>query len=329
MGVERCPLPIYKKEKKPATQKGDPRKKRPAVMAALLALAACSTTPSAPPGSADTIIHHAKVITVDKDFSIAEAIAIKDGRIVAVGGDEEIFRWVEQGKTKVIDAEGMPVMPGLYDSHVHIAAASSSEISAPIPEFTSLTAAYDFIKAKAASLPEDQWIVVPYAFPTRVAEQRFPTKAELDAADSKHPVFYHAGPAGVVNSKALEVSGITKATANPPGGIVVKDPATGEPTGMLRGSPAVALLKRVPSIDADDPPEARLEAVKKLLKLYNQYGITSVADRNTSREALDWFLAIQKQGQLTMRITISPSLNPSGTRAELAAKLDAMAGKDG
>ncbi len=293
-----------------------------------LSLAACSTTPSAPPGPADTIIHHAKVITVDKDFSIAEAIAIKDGRIVAVGSDEEIFRWVEQGRTKVIDAEGSPVMPGLYDSHVHIAGASASEISAPIPEFTSLAAVYAFIKAKA-SLPEDQWIVVPYAFPTRVVEQRFPTKAELDAADSKHPVFYHAGPAGVVNTKALQVSGITKATANPPGGIVVKDPVSGEPTGMLRGSPALSLLKRVPSIDADNPPAAKREAMVKLLELYNRYGITSVSDRNTSRESLDQFLALQKDGKLTMRITISPSFGAGGSREQIAKKLEGMAGGDG
>jgi predicted amidohydrolase YtcJ len=296
--------------------------------AALLLLAACSTTPSAPPGPADTIIHHAKVITVDKEFSIAEAIAIKDGRIVAIGSDEDIFRWVESGKTKIIDAEGMPVMPGLYDSHVHIAGASSSEISAPIPEFTSLTAVYEFIKAKA-SLPEDQWIVVPYAFPTRVVEQRFPTKAELDAADSKHPVFYHAGPAGVVNTKALEVSGITKATANPPGGIVVKDPVSGEPTGMLRGSPALSLLKRVPSIDADNPPEAKRDAMVKLLQLYNRYGITSVADRNTSRDSLNEFLAIQKDGKLTMRITISPSFGAGGSREQIAKKLEGMAAGDG
>jgi len=298
-------------------------------IAALLLLAACASGPSAPPGPADTIIHHAMVITVDKDFSIAEAVAIKDGRIVAVGSDEDIFRWVVQGKTKVIDAEGSPLLPGLYDSHVHLAGASSSEISAPLPEFTSLDDAYAFIKAKAMTLPEDQWIVVPYAFPTRLKEARFPTKAELDAADSKHPVFYHAGPAGVVNSKALQVSGITKATTNPPGGIVAKDPVTGEPTGMLRGSPAVALLKRVPSIDADNPPAARREAMEKLLALYNRYGITSVADRNTSRGSLDQLLEIQKGGKLTVRVTISPSFGPSGSREEIGRKMDAMAGGDG
>ena len=299
--------------------------------AALLIVSGCGSpqinVPA--PGFADLVVHHAKIITVDAKFTIAEAIAIRDGRIVAIGPDEEIFKWVENGKTRVIDAEGHPVLPGLYDSHVHLLGASASEIAGPIPEFKTLDDAYAYIKKKAASTPENDWIVVPYAFPTRLKEARFPTRAELDAADSRHPVFYHAGPSGVVNSKALQVSEITKATANPPGGIVVKDPATGEPTGMLRGSPALALLKRVPSVDADDPPDARRDAVRKLLKLYNQHGITSVADRNTSREALDWFLALQKEGQLTMRITISPSFNPSGTREQIAAKLDAMPGKDG
>jgi predicted amidohydrolase YtcJ len=298
------------------------------VLAAMVSVLGCQSSPASG-GPADLIVHHAKIITVDEKFSISEAIAIKDGRIIALGPDEEVFRLAEMGKTRIIDAEGHPILPGLYDSHVHLLGASASEISGPIPEFRTLEDAFDYIKEKAKTLPESEWIVVPYAFPTRLREARFPTRAELDAADSKHPVFYHAGPAGVVNSKALEVSGITKATANPPGGIVVKDPATGEPTGMLRGSPAVALLKRMPGVDADDPPTARRDAVRKLLSLYNQYGITSVADRNTSREALDWFLELQQEGKLTTRITISPAFDPSGTREQIAAKLDAMPGKDG
>jgi hypothetical protein len=303
--------------------------KRFALAALLLASGCATSSESAAPGVADLVVHHAKIITVDATFSIAEAVAIRDGRIVAVGPDEEVFKWVQAGKTRVIDAEGHPVLPGLYDSHVHLLGASASEVSGPIPEFTSLQSAFDYIKAKAKTLPENAWITVPYAFPTRLQEMRFPTRAELDAADSKHPVFYHAGPAGVANTRALEISGITRATANPPGGIVVKDPVTGEPTGMLRGSPAVKLLKRPPSIDADNPLEGRIEGVRKLLALYNQYGITSVADRDTSREGLDFFLAIQKQGKLTTRITISPSFNPSGTREEIAKRFDGMAAKDG
>jgi hypothetical protein len=294
--------------------------------ACLMALAACQSAPA--PVGADLVVHHAKIYTVDAAFSIAEALAIKDGRIVAMGSDEEIFKWVVQGKTRVIDAEGNPVLPGLYDSHVHLLGASTSEHAGPLPEFKSLDDAYDYIKKKAATTPEGEWILVPYAFPTRLKEARFPTRAELDAADSKHPVLYHAGPTGVANSKALEISGITKATANPPGGIVVKDPATGEPTGMLRGSSAVKLLKRAPSVDGDMPPAAPREAIRKLLTLYNELGITSVADRDTSPEALGHFLDLQKRGELTTRITISPSFNPSGSREQVIANLQALPGKD-
>src|SRR6185436_2432246 len=235
--------------------------------AALVSMIGCSSSPSLPASSgfADLIVHHAKIITVDPNFSVFEAIAIEGGRILALGPDEEIFKLAKPGKTRIIDAEGRPILPGLYDSHVHLLAASASEVSGPIPEFKSLTDAFDYIKEKAKALPENEWITVPYAFPTRLKEMRFPTRAELDAADSKHPVFYHAGPAGVVNSKALEISGITKATANPPGGIVVKDPATGEPTGMLRGSPAVAPLKRPKDVDDDEPANGKIEGVQKLL----------------------------------------------------------------
>jgi predicted amidohydrolase YtcJ len=300
---------------------------------ALLCLTACSseagTAPEKPPGVADLVVHHAKVITVDGKFSISEALAVKDGRIVALGSDEDIFRWVRQGKTQVIDAEGNPVLPGLIDSHVHLLGASTSEIHAPLPEFKSLEDAYAFIRKKAAELPEKDWILVPFAFPTRLKEARFPTKAELDAVDSRHPVLYHAGPTGVANSKALEVSGITRETKSPAGGLVVKDPVTGEPTGMLRGSSALALLKEAPNVDSDSPPEAKRDALRKLLALYNMAGITSVADRNTSREALDQFLALQKEGDLTVRITISPSFNPSGSREEIGKRLDGMSGGDG
>lgn len=278
---------------------------------------------------ADLVVHHARIVTVDPHFSIAEAMAVRNGRIVALGPDDEIFKLVRSGTTRVIDAEGLPVLPGLYDSHVHLMDSSSSELSGPIPEFTSLEAVFDFIRAKARTTPEGGWIEVPFAFPTRLKEARFPTRAELDAVDSKHPVLYGAGPAGVVNSKALEVSGITPSTANPPGGIVVKDPVTGEPTGMLRGSPALGLLKRVSGPGHDHPAAERHEALKHLLALYNRMGITSVADRNTSRPALDHFLELEKSGDLTVRITISPSFNPSGTRPEIAARLDAMTGKDG
>ena len=111
--------------------------------AALLIALGCSSGPQAAGGPADLIVHHAKVITVDAKFSVAEAIAIKNGRIIALGSDEEVFKLAESGKTRIIDAEGHPVLPGLYDSHVHLLAAAASEAGGPIPEFTSLQSAFE------------------------------------------------------------------------------------------------------------------------------------------------------------------------------------------
>src|SRR5436190_20487554 len=97
--------------------------------AALVSMIGCTSSPPTSSGYADLIVHHAKIISVDRNFGIYEAIAIEDGRILALGPDEEIFKLAQPGKTRIIDAEGHPILPGLYDSHVHLLSASASEIS--------------------------------------------------------------------------------------------------------------------------------------------------------------------------------------------------------
>src|SRR5207237_5096377 len=134
-------------------------------------------------------------------------------------------------KTKVIDAKGKTVLPGLYDSHVHPVGAATSELIEPLPNLKSLEDVFAHIRKKAATTPEGKWIVLRFAFPTRLKEARFPTKAELDKVAPKHPVLYHAGPAGITNSMGLKVSGITRDTPNPEAGVIVKEPKTGQPTG--------------------------------------------------------------------------------------------------
>src|SRR5262245_29180255 len=209
---------------------------------------------------ADLIVHHAKVVTVDVKFSIAEAVAVQDGKIVAVGPDADVLKH-KGPKTKVVDAGGKLVLPGLMDSHTHPTGAAISEWKEPLPDPRSLQEVFAFIRKKAETTPEGEWIVLRYAFPTRLDDARFPTRAELDMAAPKHPVLYHAGPAGVVNSMALKVSGVTKDTKNPAAGQVVKDPATGEPTGMIRN--AYGVLKGVPNEGAAASPADRRAAVKK------------------------------------------------------------------
>jgi len=275
---------------------------------------------------ADLIVHHAKIITVDRYDSVREAIAIQGGRIVELGSDEEVLRRAGP-RTQIIDADGRAVLPGLYDSHVHLVGSSTSEIGAPLPEFRSLKDVSEFIREKAATTPEGTWIVVPYAFPTRLKEARFPTREELDQVAPSHPVLYHAGPAGVANSVALRKAGITRDTPNPAHGIVVRDPSTGEPTGMLRGSSATALLQ-APGVGGGATPAERRRAVKMLLALYNSEGITSVADRNADRSAVDTFLDLEKSGELTCRINAARSFNSSGTREEIIRRIEELPGPD-
>ena len=282
-----------------------------------------------PAEPADLIVHHAKILTVDAKFTIAEALAIKGDKIIAVGDDAPILKHKDP-KTKVLDLHGRNVLPGLYDSHTHPVGAATSESTEVLPYLTSLEDAFAYIRAKAKELPEGEWIVLRFAFPTRLKEARFPTREELDRAAPKHPVLYHAGPAGMANTMALNVSKITKDTPNPKNGVVVKDPVTGEPTGMLRGNNATSLLKiRSAPTGGSGAKLSRKDAVKKLFALYNEQGITSIADRAGDRSGLDLYLDMLKAGELTVRINHSRSIGAGGSREEIARRLDELPGKDG
>lgn len=274
---------------------------------------------------ADLILHHAKVLTVDEKFTVAEAVAIKGDRILAIGDDETILK-LKGPKTKVIDAQGRNVLPGLYDSHTHPLGAASSELVEPLPRLKKLDDVFEYVRKKTKEVPEGEWIVMRYAFPTRLQEGRFPTRAELDKVAPKHPVLFHAGPAGLVNTMGLEVSGITKETPNPRAGIIVKDPKTGELTGMLRN--AYGALKKLPG-EGKATAKKKREAVKELFALYNRHGITSIADRAGDRGALDLYEALLKDGELTVRINVARSFGSVGTREEILARLAELVGKDG
>jgi predicted amidohydrolase YtcJ len=273
----------------------------------------------------DLIVHHAKVVTVDAKFSIAEAVAVSDGKIVAVGNNADVMKLIGP-KTVVIHANGRMVLPGLMDSHSHPTGAALSEWKEPLPDLRSLKEVFAYIRKKAETTPEGKWIVLRYAFPTRLDDARFPTKAELDEAAPNHPVMYHAGPACMVNSMALKVSGVTKDTPNPGNGVIVKDPKTGEPTGLLRS--AQSALKGVGGDEETASPSDRRAAVKKLFALYNERGLTSISDRNGSRGDLDLYRDLHKSDELTVRINCARGFSPGGTREQIAKRFDELPGKD-
>ena len=274
--------------------------------------------------NADVVIRHAKVITIDPDFRIAEAVAIRGDRVVAVGTDATVLARARPG-AEVIDAGGRALLPGLYDSHVHPLAAAMSEADHPIPAFDSLEAGRAYIASRVAAQPKGTWIVLRFAFPTRLREGRLPTRAELDAVAPDHPVLHQAGPAGVVNTKGLVLSGITRDTPDPPAGRIVKDPRTGEPTGLLRN--AYSVLKDLPRDAYGGDAGADPERVKSLFRLYNERGLTSVADRSASDEALALYRGLRDRGELTVRINATRVLRETaGDRAAIGAAIDRLAG---
>ena len=270
---------------------------------------------------ADFVIRKGKIVTVDKKFSIAEAIAIRGDKILAVGKDREISKLIGPN-TRVVDASGKTVMPGLYDSHVHSYKASVSELGGGAPIVHSFREAQDWIRKQAEQKRPGEWIVLERVYATRLNDNRLPTKAELDEAAPRNPVLWNSGPVAVVNSKALELSGITRSTPNPTPGEIVKDPTTGEPNGILRN--AAQLLKNPKGSRVPTAQEQR-EAIKHLHHLYNEQGITSIGERRTEFEAIDLFRDLEKSGELTVRVNCTRMMEPvPKTLDEALKKLNAL-----
>ena len=221
----------------------------------------------------DLILHHGRIVTADAKFSVVEAMAVEKGRIVATGTSAAVL--ARKGpSTKLVDLAGKTVLPGLIDAHVHALGAGLSEFDAKLPPLNSIGEIQAFIREKAKTTPKGEWIVVPRTLPPRLAEQRFPTKQDLDVT-TEHPVAFDGSYVWGANTLALQKSGITAATPNPPGGEVVKG-ADGQPNGILRN--AAGLLKGVPQ-GASYTEAQKLAALETMLKLYAAAGLTSVGDR--------------------------------------------------
>src|SRR5207245_1010935 len=148
---------------------------------------------------ADLILHHGRVVTVDKDFAIKEAIAVKAGRILRVGTDGEVLK-LKGPQTELVDLKGQMVLPGLMDSHVHPGTASMTEFDHPVPTMESIADVLDYIRQRAAAVGEGKWVNVSQVFITRLKEQRYPTRQELDRVAPKNPVVFATGPDASLNT---------------------------------------------------------------------------------------------------------------------------------
>ncbi|MDR3621084.1 MAG: amidohydrolase [Paludisphaera borealis] len=270
---------------------------------------------------ADLILHTGKVVTVDRDFSVRQALAVKGGRLLRIGDDADVLKLRGPG-TVLVDLGGRMVLPGLIDSHTHPTDASMTEFDHPIPEMETIGDVLDYIRARAVALGPDKWIVVRQVFITRLKERRYPTREELDRAAPANPVLFATGPDASLNSAALKLSGIDKDFRPEGPGKVEIDPATGAPTGILRN-----LTRYVKATPSERAP-SELDREKRLLELfadYNSVGITAVIDRDADAQAVERYGRLHEAGALSIRMGVSHGVTNLGPIDEILAEIRRVA----
>jgi len=232
---------------------------------------------------ADLVIRDTTIITIDNQNTIAEAVAVKDGVIVRVGYGKDMELLIGE-ETKIMDLQGKTVVPGFIDSHTHNVHAGEFRYNFNLLNMAtelnpSISDLQRRIRDRVEQTPKGGWVGGRNLDPHGLKERRWPTRKELDAVAPENPLIIsiRGGHAQVVNSKVLELAGITKNTPNPEGGVIEKDPITGEPTGVLRD---VLFIRTV-------VPQATLEDLKEgLAAMSEQYvstGVTSTCDAGATK----------------------------------------------
>ncbi len=290
------------------------------LLSAASTYAGASRPANTPP--ADLVVINGNVLTVDADFSQAEAVAIHGGVFVAVGANRDVEKLVGPS-TRVIDARGQSVVPGLIETHVHPLNAAREESVQPYEQVSSIAEIQDWVRRTVREVPRGKWIKVPRCYPTRIRERRYPPRAELDqATDLDHPVVFDAAFAYVLSTGALKAAGITRDTVTPPGHEIFKD-ANGNPTGLIRNSFGVleqsALVGRFMPI-GHLTEEKTLDMLEQLHLRYSEVGITSINER---WERMDRFRRyydkLKEQGRLRVRAMLTTEFTP-GMSAEAIRK---------
>lgn len=289
--------------------------------AGLLAVAALALPLSA--AEADLILHRGKIATVDERFSLREALAVKDGKLLAVGTSAEVLK-LKGPRTEVVDLEGRLVIPGLMDSHVHPTGAAMTEFDHPIPNMESIEDVLAYLRGRAQVVPKGEWISLSQVFITRLREQRYPTRAELDRVAPKHPIIYSTGPDASLNSLAMKLSGIDRDFKVTDGGsgFAERDPQTGEPTGILRNCSRYVKTKSSAKPATAAEQAARL---KQLFADYNAAGITAICDRNASVGSIEQYRKLREAGELTVRVSCSQGVGSIGKLETITDSIRAVA----
>jgi predicted amidohydrolase YtcJ len=260
---------------------------------------------------ADLIVLHGKVYTVNAKQPWAQAVAIRHGTIVAVGSDEEISTLRSTG-TKVIDAGGRLVLPGLVDCHIHFLDGSLGLDRVHLEGAQNPADIQKMLRDFAAKRPGDTWILGSGWNYAMFSPDTLPHKKYLDEIFPDRPavIWGYDGHTAWANSKALALAGITRETPNPANGIIVRDSKSGEATGALKESASDLVFKIVPKPTRGE----KLKALRAGIHWANENGLTRVHSAGQDFEDLDLFDELRRHGDLSLRFYIAYFLDPPELR---------------
>jgi predicted amidohydrolase YtcJ len=260
-----------------------------------------------PSQSQDLILHHGLFTTLARSQPTATAVAIRDGRFVAVGTDKEVMA-LRGPKTKIVDLKGRRVLPGLIDNHLHIIRGGLNfNMELRWDGVRSLADAMSMLKRQVAVTPPPQWVRVVGGFSEhQFDEKRLPTIAELNAVAPDTPVFLlHLYDRAILNAAALRAVGYTKDTPSPPGGEIVRG-ADGTPTGLLLAKPNAGILYATLAKGPKLPFDYQLNSTRHFMRELNRLGVTGAIDAGGGFQNYPEDYAVVEKlaadGELTIRL---------------------------
>jgi predicted amidohydrolase YtcJ len=244
-----------------------------------------------------TAFINGKIYTVNEKQPLAQSVIVEGNTILFVGSDLEAKQFVDSN-TKIIDLNGKLMLPGFIDSHVHFISGGFYLLGIDLRPANSTTEFRNILKKYSEKYP-NKWITGGYWDHEKWEVKELPTKEMIDDIVPNTPVFVERldGHMGLANSYTLKLAGITKDTKSPEGGLIVKDPKTGEPTGVLKDNAMNFIYNIIPAATAEENYDAALAALEEAKRL----GITSVQDI-TFKDALTTFKKLKDESKLTCRI---------------------------
>jgi predicted amidohydrolase YtcJ len=249
--------------------------------------------------AADVVFKNGNVYTVNERQPRAEAVAVKDGKIVFVGSNVDA-RAYESSARRVVDLRGATVVPGLTDSHYHLARVGAREMEFNLEGTTSLDDFLAKVKARVARAKPGEWVTGRGWIETFWKPPAFPTRQDLDRIAPNNPVYLTRadGHGSVANSAALKIASVDKNTASPFGGEIMKDKQTGEPTGMLLDRAQGLVSRHIPASTRAELEQALLVGIKRSLEL----GWTQIQNAGSAFAEVELLRKLYSDGRIKLRI---------------------------